>query len=127
MNITEYMQQELQTLKEHSNLRRLPQLTHEGRTVVADGRRMLNLSSNDYLGLAADRQLREEFLQTLTPDTFLPTSSSSRLQNPAADPKVIDYCLENLRVAYGRVEFPWRLWQPEEESDPIAVAQMVRP
>ena len=39
-----------------------------------------------------------------------------RLQNPAADPKVIDYCLENLRVAYGRVEFPWRLWQPEEES-----------
>jgi len=46
-----------------------------------------------------------------------------RLQNPAADPKVIDYCLENLCVAYGRVEFPWRLWQPEEESDPIAVAQ----
>ena len=73
------MQQELQTLKEHSNLRRLPQLTHEGRTVVADGRHMLNLSSNDYLGLAADRQLKEEFLQTLTPDTFLPTSSSSRL------------------------------------------------
>lgn len=46
-----------------------------------------------------------------------------RLQNPAADPKVIDYCLENLRVAYGRVEFPWRLWQPEEEADPIATAQ----
>ena len=66
-------------MKEHSNLRRLPQLTHEGRTVVADGRHMLNLSSNDYLGLAADRQLKEEFLQTLTPDTFLPTSSSSRL------------------------------------------------
>lgn len=79
MNVTNYMQQELQTLKEHSNLRRLPQLTHEGRTVVADGRHMLNLSSNDYLGLAADRQLKEEFLQTLTPDTFLPTSSSSRL------------------------------------------------
>ena len=72
MNAIEYMQQELQTLKEHSNLRRLPQLTHEGRTVIADGRHMLNLSSNDYLGLAADRQLKEEFLQTLTPDTFLP-------------------------------------------------------
>ena len=79
MNAIEYMQQELQTLKEHSNLRRLPQMTHDGRTVLADGRRMLNLSSNDYLGLTADRKLREEFLQTLTPDTFQPTSSSSRL------------------------------------------------
>ena len=58
-------------MKEHSNLRRLPQLTHEGRTVIADGRHMLNLSSNDYLGLAADRQLKEEFLQTLTPADFL--------------------------------------------------------
>ncbi len=46
-----------------------------------------------------------------------------RLQNPVADPKVIDYCLENLRVAYGRVEFPWRLWQPEEGADPIAAAE----
>ena len=34
---------------------------------------------DSYLGLAADRVLREEFLNTLTPDTFMPTSSSSRL------------------------------------------------
>jgi hypothetical protein len=45
-----------------------------------------------------------------------------RLQNPSQDPKVIDYCLANLRVAYGRVEFPWRNWQKEENSDPIAEA-----
>lgn len=79
MNRIEQMQQELQELKEHSNLRRLPQMTHDGREVVINGKRMLNLSSNDYLGLAADRELREEFLKSLTPDTFLPTSSSSRL------------------------------------------------
>ncbi|WP_294615674.1 8-amino-7-oxononanoate synthase [uncultured Bacteroides sp.] len=79
MNVIEQMQQELQALKERSNLRTLPALTHEGRDVIANGRRMLNLSSNDYLGLAADRKLREEFLQELTADNFLPTSSSSRL------------------------------------------------
>ena len=73
------MQQELQLLEEHSNLRRLPRMVHGGRDVIVDGKRMLNLSSNDYLGLASDRALREEFLRTLTPDTFLPTSSSSRL------------------------------------------------
>lgn len=73
------MQHELQELQEGSNLRRLPQMVHDGRDVVVNGQRMLNLSSNDYLGLAADKGLREEFLQTLTPETFLPTSSSSRL------------------------------------------------
>lgn len=73
------MKQELLELEKHSNLRRLPQMIHDGRDVVVGGQRMLNLSSNDYLGLAADRELREEFLQTLTPDNFLPTSSSSRL------------------------------------------------
>lgn len=79
MNVIEQMQQELQALKERSNLRTLPALAHEGRNVIVNGQRMLNLSSNDYLGLAADRKLREEFLQELTVDTFLPTSSSSRL------------------------------------------------
>ena len=73
------MQQELQRLTEQSNLRSLPRMAHDGRDVIVDGQRMLNLSSNDYLGLATDSSLREEFLHTLTPDTFLPTSSSSRL------------------------------------------------
>ncbi|MDR0537280.1 MAG: hypothetical protein LBH04_04425 [Tannerellaceae bacterium] len=42
-----------------------------------------------------------------------------RLQNPANDPKVIDYCLENMRIAFGRVEMPWAMWQPTEDSDPL--------
>ena len=45
-----------------------------------------------------------------------------RLQNPANDPQVIDYCLNNLRVAFGRVEMPWGTWQPVENSDPLADA-----
>ncbi|MDB5018394.1 MAG: hypothetical protein JWQ84_3226 [Mucilaginibacter sp.] len=45
-----------------------------------------------------------------------------RLQNPKNDPQVIDYCLQNLRVAYSRVELPWRSWQPNKDVDPTAVA-----
>jgi len=45
-----------------------------------------------------------------------------RLQNPKADPQVIDYCLKNLRVAWGRVEMPWRFWQPDKDADPSAAA-----
>lgn len=70
---------ELQALKEKNNFRSLPSLIHDGRNVIVHERRMLNLSSNDYLGLANDVSLREEFLKTITPETFLPTSSSSRL------------------------------------------------
>ena len=46
-----------------------------------------------------------------------------RLQNPKADSQVINYCLQNLRVAWGRVEFPWRFWQPDENVDPVIAAK----
>ncbi len=45
-----------------------------------------------------------------------------RLQNPKGDPQVIDYCLQNLRVAYSRVEMPWRFWQPNKDVDPTLSA-----
>jgi 8-amino-7-oxononanoate synthase len=70
---------ELEQLEEKSNLRRLPEIIHRGRDVVRQGRQMLNLSSNDYLGLASDLSLRRAFLERLTPESFLPSSSSSRL------------------------------------------------
>lgn len=79
MTIYERIAEELDKLEAQSNLRRLPHLTHQEKHVVVNGRKMINLSSNDYLGLAADRSLREEFLQQLTVDEFMPTSSSSRL------------------------------------------------
>jgi O-glycosyl hydrolase len=45
-----------------------------------------------------------------------------RLQNPSSDPKVIQYCLDNMRVAWGRVEMPWNLWQPDENVNPTEAA-----
>lgn len=63
-------------------------------------------------------------LDTRNPGSrFAGFGGNFRLQNPAADPKVIDYCLKNLRVAYGRVELPWRNWHPEEAMNPIAHAE----
>jgi len=41
-----------------------------------------------------------------------------RLQNPSKDPMVIDYCLRNMRVAFGRVEMPWALWDKEGTEAP---------
>ncbi len=46
-----------------------------------------------------------------------------RIQNPQIDPTVIDYCLKNLNVAWGRVDMPWFNWQPDESVDPIEAAK----
>ena len=46
-----------------------------------------------------------------------------RLQNARTDPQVIDYSLENMRVAWGRVEMPWAIWHPDENTDPLAAAR----
>ena len=54
---------------------------------------------------------------------FVGMGGNFRLQNPTADPQVIDYCLENTRVAFGRVEMPWRTWHQTEDSDPLADAR----
>lgn len=79
MNPLTNWEKELTLLENKSNLRRLPVTHHLGREVEVNGKVMLNLSSNDYLGLAVNMPLRTEFLQSLTPETFLPSSSSSRL------------------------------------------------
>lgn len=49
---------------------------------------------------------------------FIGFGGNFRLQNPKNDPEVISYCLDNMRVAMGRVELPWRYWHPEEDMDP---------
>ena len=76
--IYEKYAEELDALKASGNLRILPSGLHEGRWILSGGQRMLNLSSNDYLGLASDTALMKEFREWLR-DTGkqLPLSSSS--------------------------------------------------
>ena len=43
-----------------------------------------------------------------------------RIQNPRVDPAVIAYNLAHLRVAWARVELPWRTWDGDTLVDPAA-------
>lgn len=66
----------LETLERAGNLRSLPLIEPYDKWIIRDGRKMLNLSSNDYLGLSRDMQLRKEFL-TWAMEEYLPLSSTS--------------------------------------------------
>ena len=70
---------QLETLAHNGNLRRLPEMEPQGVYLAHNGVPMLNLSSNDYLGLADNMALKSEFLQTLDPKTCRFSSTSSRL------------------------------------------------
>ena len=78
-NTQHFYQEELKILKEAGNLRTLPEVIHDGKWVLSGEQRMLNLSSNDYLGLATDTALRDEFLGSADNRDLLFSSSSSRL------------------------------------------------
>jgi hypothetical protein len=46
-----------------------------------------------------------------------------RLQNAGTDPQVIQYSLDNVRIAWGRVEMPWQLWDPAEDGNALETAR----
>lgn len=50
-------------------------------------------------------------------------SGNYRNQFADKDPQVIQYCLDNLRVTWGRISMWWDAWQPQEGVDPIAQAK----
>lgn len=60
MNIEKY-RIKLDKIRESGNYRQLKDVQHNGFLIHADGREMLNLSSNDYLGISSNPRLLEEF------------------------------------------------------------------
>lgn len=71
--------QQLAQLSAIGQRRSLPSLKHHGNYIEKDGRMMLNMSSNDYLGLANDCALKQQFLQNYGQNPPHFSSSSSRL------------------------------------------------
>ncbi|RFS26200.1 8-amino-7-oxononanoate synthase [Acinetobacter sp. SWAC5] len=70
---------QLDVLKQNGNLRQFSANVQQGRFIHIHERQMLNLASNDYLGLASDLQLREQFFDETPVKQRAMSSSSSRL------------------------------------------------
>lgn len=69
----------LEQLKQQDSYRFFKQIERHGQEIRLNQRTMLNLSSNDYLGLALNEQLKQEFFEQHSVSQLHLTSSSSRL------------------------------------------------
>ena len=80
MNTADYSEV-LEELKQTSTFRTIKNInSKEGKFIVVDGRKMLNLSSNDYLNLSTDNDLKLEFVEKYKNHSeFLFSSASARL------------------------------------------------
>ncbi|MEL0620427.1 8-amino-7-oxononanoate synthase [Psychrobacter proteolyticus] len=82
-SITERLQSALADLKAKQQYRQLPNMQHDGRYVISKGKALLNIASNDYLGLGGDTEMQAEFLaqvgQLSTTHTPKMSATSSRL------------------------------------------------
>lgn len=73
------MQTELDGRKANDVFRRIVPKEQEMPFITVDGRKLVNLSSNDYLGLGQDVALRDEFIASLHQDPCFFSSSGSPL------------------------------------------------
>lgn len=91
----------LDALRRENRLRVLPDIgERSGKNIYVAGEPRLNLSSNDYLGLAEDRFLRGSFSDACREEGFAMTSSSSRLLT--GNHRWYDQLERELERLYGR-------------------------
>jgi 8-amino-7-oxononanoate synthase len=104
-DINLHLQDKLHRLAQKGLLRKVVSLEHLGKSRLAgSGRTWLNLSGNDYLGLAANRELVEAFYQRIDPATlverFGPGAAASRLMT--GNSGLYDQLEGRLAALYGK-------------------------
>ena len=68
---------ELKKLEANNQLRKIPEISSKnGNTIIIDDKEYINLSSNDYLSISTNLELRNEFI---TQNNSLLSSASARL------------------------------------------------
>lgn len=87
-------------LQEQNNLRSLPSLQHSGVFVYENQHKLLNLASNDYLGLNANSAFKEQFFASVRSQDMFFSSSSSRLLSGNFD--IYEICESTLSSLYHR-------------------------
>ncbi|WP_171457629.1 8-amino-7-oxononanoate synthase [Acinetobacter wuhouensis] len=78
-HLLEHFSAQLDQLKQQGNFRQFTTNIQQDRYIQINDRRMLNLASNDYLGLNSDLQLREQFFDETSNEQRWMSSTSSRL------------------------------------------------
>ena len=100
MSLLDHYAEQLDQLRAQGNLRQFTALQSLGREIQMGEKRMLNFASNDYMGLAADLRLREQFFdQTAMLDRVMSSSSSRLLTGNFPAYEQLEQCL---RQAFGR-------------------------
>lgn len=74
MNKFDFYKNVLAELKKTSSFRKIKNISQCGRYIILDNKKLLNLSSNDYLGISASSDIEENFL----------TQYKGKIQNPSA-------------------------------------------
>ncbi len=101
MQFYDRIRTELDELKSLDRYRVLPDITaRDGKDIEVNGERLLNLSSNDYLGLGDDNELLEGYGRRFRKSLHAMTSSSSRLLT--GNHPLYDQLETALAALYGR-------------------------
>lgn len=97
----EFYKNKLDEQKKNFNFRSLKSLEISSKYILQDGKKLLNLSSNDYLGIGTRKDIRDEFLKTYDLPISVPsarllcanTTSYDKLENFLSDKFSKEACL----------------------------------